>query len=73
MLTTHFITLCRKLKNDKNIDNVNMKTEMNNNKPIYFYKMQNGISEIKGAITVLKDLGYPEKLINETKQIIDNL
>ena len=50
-----------------------MKTEMNNNKPIYFYKMQNGISEIKGAITVLKDLGYPEKLINETKQIIDNL
>jgi hypothetical protein len=73
MLTTHFITLCRKLKNDKNIDNVNMKTEMNDNKPIYFYKIQNGISEIKGAITVLKDLGYPENLINETKQIIDNL
>ena len=73
MLTTHFITLCRKLKNDKNIENVNMKTKMNNNKPKYFYKIKPGISEIKGAITVLKDLGYPESLINNTKNIIDNL
>lgn len=73
MLTTHFITLCRKLKNDKNIENVNMKTEMTDNKPEYFYKIQNGISEIKGAITVLKDLGYPENLINETKHIINKL
>ena len=73
MLTTHFITLCRKLKKDKNIENVNMKTKMNNNKPEYFYKLQPGISEIKGAITVLKDLGYPETLINNTKNIIDNL
>ena len=73
MLTTHFITLCRKLKKDENIENVNMKTKMNNNKPQYFYKLQPGISEIKGAITVLKDLGYPETLINNTKNIIDNL
>jgi DNA mismatch repair ATPase MutS len=73
MLTTHFISLCRKLKTDENIDNVNMKTEMDDNKPKYFYKLQNGISEIKGAITVLKDLGYPENLINQTKDIIEKL
>ena len=73
MLTTHFITLCRKLKNDKHIENVNMQTEMSDNKPKYFYKIQKGISEIKGAITVLKDLGYPQNLINETKRIIDKL
>ena len=73
MLTTHFITLCKKIKTDKNIENVNMKTIMMNNKPKYFYKLQKGISEIKGAITVLKDLGYPESLINETTNIINNL
>lgn len=73
MLTTHFITLCRKIEKDNNIENVNMKTIMTNNKPQYFYKIQSGISEIKGAITVLKDLGYPENLINETKNIIEHL
>ena len=50
-----------------------MQTEMSDNKPKYFYKIQKGISEIKGAITVLKDLGYPQNLINETKRIIDKL
>jgi len=73
MLTTHFITLCRKLDTHKRINNVNMKTIMSNNKPQYFYKIKDGISEIKGAITVLKDLGYPDNIINNTKEILKKL
>ena len=50
-----------------------MKTDMLNNKPKYHYKIQNGISNIKGAITVLRDLGYPEILIKKTKNILNEL
>ena len=32
-----------------------MKATINNDKPIYFYKLQKGISNIKGGICVLKD------------------
>ena len=73
MLTTHFISLCRKMKNEKHIENINMKTDMLNNKPKYHYKIQKGISNIKGAITVLRDLGYPEILIEKTKIILNEL
>jgi hypothetical protein len=73
MLTTHFIQLCKKLQTNKNISNVNMRTELFDDNPKYYYKMQKGISEIKGGITVLKQLGYPETIINNTTNSINNL
>ena len=39
----------------------------------YTYKMSKGISRIKGGVKVLKDLEYPQDIINGTKSIIDNL
>lgn len=72
MLTTHFIDLCKKI-NTKTIENINMKTNISNNKPEYFYKIQKGISEIKGGITVLRDLGYPDELINKTENILEKM
>jgi len=30
----------------------------------YTYKMKRGISEIKGALRVLKDMDYPKEIIN---------
>ena len=30
----------------------------------YTYKMKKGISNIKGAIRVMKDMEYPEEIIN---------
>lgn len=73
MLTTHFIDLCKKLNNNKAISNINMETEIINDKPQYFYKIKDGISEIKGALTVLKDLGYPENIIKNTSDVMENL
>jgi hypothetical protein len=73
MLTTHFIRLCKLMKKQNNIENINMKTKLVDLKPEYFYKVQKGISQIKGAITVLKDLGYPDKIIQNTKNILNNL
>lgn len=66
LLTTHFIRLCKHLDNNKQIENVHMKTTFNNLTPQYYYKLQTGISNIKGGVTVLKDLGYPDKIIKDS-------
>jgi DNA mismatch repair ATPase MutS len=34
----------------------------------YTYKMKPGISKIKGALRVLKDMGYPEDIIKTIEQ-----
>ena len=66
LLTTHFIKVCKKLKKNKNILNCHMVTEKINNKLIYKYKLDEGISEVKGGITVLTEMNYPKEIIDNT-------
>ena len=74
MLTTHFIKLCELLEKDnKRIKNYNMKTVINNDVPQYTYKINKGISTIKGGICVLKDLNYPEFIVEKTKNILKKI
>ena len=39
----------------------------------YTYKLQKGISHIKGGVKVLKDLDYPKEIIENTTRIIKEL
>jgi len=64
MLTTHFIKVCKFLKNNKNVINYKMLTETQNDKLIYKYVLVKGISDIKGGIIVLKQMNYPKEIIN---------
>lgn len=73
LLTTHFVKICKLFNNNKNVKNYKMNTRENNNNLEYTYKIKSGISEIKGGIYVLKDLNFPEKLIEKTKKIIKTL
>lgn len=66
LLTTHFVKVCKKLDTIKGIQNCKMKTYKNNNKLIYTYKFEHGISEIKGGINVLTDMNYPKEIIENT-------
>lgn len=72
MLTTHYIELCNNFKSNKKVKNyhmsVNLLTDCNVE---YLYKFKKGISTIKGGIKVLYDLEYPEKIINNTKKILN--
>ena len=70
LLTTHFVKICKLFKDNKNVKNYKMNTRENNDNLEYTYKIKEGISEIKGGIYVLKDLHFPEKLIEKTKKII---
>ena len=73
VLTTHFLDLCRRLDTEKNIQNYHMKIETTNDDFKYTYKLNKGISDIKGGIKVLKDLEYPDEIIKMTSTILQEL
>jgi len=68
-LTTHFIKICKKLENTKSIQNCKMMTIQKDDKIIYTYKIEKGISEIKGGINILTELNYPKEIINNNSLI----
>jgi len=73
LLTTHFINLCKLLEKEKYIENNCMHTDIKEDVPTYHYKIMKGISNVKGGITVLKELDYPSEIITSSRNIIDTL
>ena len=50
-----------------------MKTDIINDNPKYHYKIQEGVSKIKGGITVLKEIKYPKEILKNAKNILEKL
>ena len=73
LLTTHFNKLCEMLNKNESFINMKMDCELKNDIPNYKYKINKGISYIKGGVCVLKQLEFPDKIITETKKIIKKL
>ena len=69
MLTTHYITLCNMMNENKNTINQQMKV----NNTINTYQLIKGISTIKGGIKVLEELGYNAEIICSAKETIKNI
>ena len=71
ILTTHYVSLCKKMKKSKNICNykmiVNQTQDKTQNKLQYTYKIKKGISKIQGAIRILEDMNYPDEILNSVK------
>jgi DNA mismatch repair ATPase MutS len=72
ILTTHYMKLCKKLDNYNNIKNYSMKTIRSHDNFEYTYLLQQGISKIKGGIKVLKDMNYPQEILNNTTNFETN-
>ena len=72
LLTTHFVKVCKKLDKIKTIKNFKMVTEKNENKIIYAYKLEPGISEVKGGINVLTEMNYPKEIISNSILELNN-
>lgn len=66
LLTTHFVKVCKKLDKIKGIQNCKMVSEKNGHKIKYTYKLEQGISEVKGGINVLTEMNYPKEIIDNT-------
>lgn len=73
LLTTHFIRLCKLLEKEKNVENCRMKSTIDNYKPKYYYVLEKEISKIKGGIAVLKEIEYPEEILNHAKEILEKI
>jgi len=67
ILTTHYVYICNKFKDSKYTENYKMHTTLDDiGNCIFHYKIEKGISKIRGALSVLRQMNYP-------KDIIDNI
>ena len=65
MLTTHYLSICKKFRGSDIVANYKMGVRvLDNGSFVYTYKMKPGISAIKGAVRVLKDMNYPAEILN---------
>jgi len=76
-LTTHFCAVCRVTKECSSISNFHMETipilSRGNDSVVeyeYTFKEKSGVSQHRGGISVLRDLGYPEELVKRAQTII---
>ena len=70
ILTTHYIELCELLekRNAGAITNLHMSVCADTG--AYLYKIATGISCIKGGLKVLRDLDYPNEIVESAREII---
>jgi DNA mismatch repair ATPase MutS len=65
ILTTHYVSVCRKFRKSDVVKNYKMNVERNTNREfIYTYQMSKGISTDEGGIAILKTMNYPAEIIN---------
>lgn len=68
ILTTHYVSICSKLKKCKQIRNYKMDVDVQDGGAIkYTYKMKRGISKIQGAVRILEAMNYPSEIIDSVK------
>jgi DNA mismatch repair ATPase MutS len=65
ILTTHYTSICSRLKKVKNIENWKMDAIIGENDEIkYTYKIKKGVSKIQGAVSILKEMEYPKEILD---------
>lgn len=73
MLTTHYISICKRFRKSDSIENYKMDVNiLPDGNFEYKYKMCKGISKLKGAIRVLKDMDYPKEIIENIENEYKN-
>ena len=65
ILTTHYTSICSKLKKCPQIANYKMDATVDDLGALtYTYKMKRGISKIQGAIRILESMDYPKEILD---------
>lgn len=70
ILTTHLLDICTLLKNDVSNKHMNV-MKLDNFNFEYTYKLNTGISNVKGGLKVLSDLDYPDYILHLSNEIIN--
>jgi DNA mismatch repair ATPase MutS len=70
ILTTHYLNVCKNFSKSKHTTNYKMNVSVNQDGTFdYHYKIKKGISKIKGATRVLKDMNYPKEIIDSIENL----
>ena len=70
ILTTHYLSICKKFKQSNSVQNFKMVVNVNPDGSFeYTYKIKKGISKIKGGVRVLKDMNYPDQIIKTIEEL----
>jgi MutS domain V len=66
ILTTHYLSVCRRFKDSDTIQNYKMDAEIDadSGKITYTYKIRRGISRIQGAVKILEEMDYPREILD---------
>ena len=74
VLTTHYTDLCSRMEKCNGVANFHMGVDYDEfNEFKYTYKLRQNISKIKGGVKVLKDLLYPEEIIECARKVINDV
>jgi len=66
MITTHFLNLCELLERKEKYATLQMETEVvGGGDAVYKYKIKSGISQVRCGIRVLRQLNYPQEILNK--------
>jgi len=70
ILTTHYLNVCKNFSKSKHTSNYKMDVSINEDGTFnYHYNIKKGISKIKGATRVLKDMNYPKEIIDSIENL----
>lgn len=73
IMTTHFLELCARLGDHKRVMNKHMSATCGEEGMVYTYKMQEGVSKVKGGVEVLRELEYPESVLKAAETTVSEL
>jgi DNA mismatch repair ATPase MutS len=67
ILTTHFVSLCKRLKHHDKMENWHLSVLRKDKRLCYTYKLKRGISKMYGAAEVLRTLQYPHAIVKQVE------
>jgi hypothetical protein len=71
ILTTHYFSICKRFLKSDRVQNYKMVVNVLEDGTFdYTYKIKKGISKIKGGVRILKDMNYPDEIINTIEKQI---
>lgn len=70
LLTTHYLDVCDAFEKQKKskVGNYKMEVTRENDVLNYSYKMVDGISRVQGGFSILREMNYPEEIIQSCKE-----
>ncbi len=69
ILTTHYISVCKKFRKNDRVRNYKMNVRVSDTGNIeYLYTIKRGVSKIQGGVEILKMMDYPEEILNDIQQ-----